>query len=218
MPQAIRGDPDTPRWKLAWAVVERRTTATTRRVPAHRGQVRTSVWNVRLRSSAQGMGRPGRRGRTGLGAAGHGAVSGRRRGGPAAVPPRRRGPCGARAAPQQRGRPSPGWTAGPAHGRGSPGIGRAPLPRRERHPGGRVDGPHAPSPTSCETVWNGSARRGRSPPIVQLAMLRPTGIASIRTASQPRRSPGMTAQASPRNDRPRAGPFSGWGRGGGRWR
>jgi hypothetical protein len=28
----------------------RRTTATTRRVPPQRGQVRTSVWNVRLRS------------------------------------------------------------------------------------------------------------------------------------------------------------------------
>ena len=30
------------------AVVERRTTATTRRVPPQRGQVRTSVWKVRL--------------------------------------------------------------------------------------------------------------------------------------------------------------------------
>jgi len=39
--------------------VERRTTATTRRVPLQRGQVRTSAWNVRLRSSAQGMGRRG---------------------------------------------------------------------------------------------------------------------------------------------------------------
>jgi hypothetical protein len=42
---------------MACAVEERRTTATTRRVPPQRGQVRTSVWNVRLRSSAQGMGR-----------------------------------------------------------------------------------------------------------------------------------------------------------------
>jgi len=33
---------------MAWAVVERRTTATTRRVPPQRGQVRTSVWKVRL--------------------------------------------------------------------------------------------------------------------------------------------------------------------------
>jgi hypothetical protein len=43
-------------WRMAWAVVERRTTATTRRVPPQRGQVRTSARNVRLRSSAQGMG------------------------------------------------------------------------------------------------------------------------------------------------------------------
>jgi Bacterial extracellular solute-binding protein len=49
--------------RMAWAVVERRTTATTRRVPPQRGQVRTSVWNVRLRSSAAvrcgGASRPG---------------------------------------------------------------------------------------------------------------------------------------------------------------
>jgi hypothetical protein len=44
---------------MAWAVEERRTTATTRRVSPQRGQVRTSVWNVRLSSSAQGMGRRG---------------------------------------------------------------------------------------------------------------------------------------------------------------
>jgi hypothetical protein len=42
--------------RMAWAVEERRTTATTRRVPPQRGQARTSVWNVRLRSSAQGWG------------------------------------------------------------------------------------------------------------------------------------------------------------------
>jgi hypothetical protein len=53
--------------RMAWAVEERRTTATTRRVPPQRGQARTSVWNVRLRSSAQGM---GWRGRTGSGARG----------------------------------------------------------------------------------------------------------------------------------------------------
>ena len=46
---------------MAWAVEERRTTATTRRVPLQRGQQRTSVRNVRLRSSAQGMGRRGGR-------------------------------------------------------------------------------------------------------------------------------------------------------------
>jgi hypothetical protein len=55
---------------MAWAVVERSTTATTRRVPPQRGQVRTSVWKVRRRSSAQGMGRRGRRGETGGGGAG----------------------------------------------------------------------------------------------------------------------------------------------------
>jgi len=37
---------------MAWAVVERRTTATTRRLPPQRVQVRKSVWNVRRRSSA----------------------------------------------------------------------------------------------------------------------------------------------------------------------
>jgi hypothetical protein len=54
--------------RMAWAVEERRTTATTRRVPPQRGQARTSVWKVRLRSAAQGMGWRGRRDRTGSGA------------------------------------------------------------------------------------------------------------------------------------------------------
>jgi hypothetical protein len=44
---------------MAWAVEERSTTATMRRVPLQRGQQRTSVRNVRLRSWAQGMGRRG---------------------------------------------------------------------------------------------------------------------------------------------------------------
>src|SRR5262249_10393728 len=61
--------------RMAWAVAERRTTATTRRVPAQRGQVRTSAWNVLRRSSAQGMGRRGSRGRRGFGAAGQQAAS-----------------------------------------------------------------------------------------------------------------------------------------------
>ena len=42
--------------RMAWAVEERRTTATTRRVPPQRGQARTSVWKVRLRSWARGWG------------------------------------------------------------------------------------------------------------------------------------------------------------------
>jgi hypothetical protein len=44
---------------MAWAVEERSTTATMRRVPLQRGQQRTSVRKVRLRSWAQGMGRRG---------------------------------------------------------------------------------------------------------------------------------------------------------------
>jgi hypothetical protein len=36
--------------RMAWAVAERSTTATTRRVPPQRGQVRTSVWKVRRRN------------------------------------------------------------------------------------------------------------------------------------------------------------------------
>jgi hypothetical protein len=61
--------------RMAWAVEERRTTATTRRVPPQRGQARTSVWKVRLRSSAQGMGWRGRGDRTGSGTRGQEAAS-----------------------------------------------------------------------------------------------------------------------------------------------
>jgi hypothetical protein len=60
--------------RMAWAVVERRTKATTRRVPPQRGQVRTSLRNVRFSHSAQGMGRLGWRVRTGSGATGQEAV------------------------------------------------------------------------------------------------------------------------------------------------
>ncbi len=65
--------------RMAWAVEERRTTATTRRVPPQRGQARTSVWNVRLRSSAQGMGWRGRRGPDRLRRHGAGSCLGGRR-------------------------------------------------------------------------------------------------------------------------------------------
>jgi len=39
---------------MAWAVVERRTTATTRRMPPQRLQLRTSARNVLFKSSAHG--------------------------------------------------------------------------------------------------------------------------------------------------------------------
>jgi hypothetical protein len=61
--------------RMARAVVERRTTATTRRVPPQRGQVRTSDRKVRPRSSAQGMGRRGGRWRRGSGVTGQEAAS-----------------------------------------------------------------------------------------------------------------------------------------------
>ena len=62
-----RGLDGTLQARMAWAVTERRTTATTRRVPPQLGQVRTSVWNVRLRSSATGDGAAAPAGTDGLG-------------------------------------------------------------------------------------------------------------------------------------------------------
>jgi hypothetical protein len=52
---------NAPRTPEAGAHSQRRTQATTRRLTPQRGQQRTSVRNVRLRSSAQGMGRRGGR-------------------------------------------------------------------------------------------------------------------------------------------------------------
>jgi hypothetical protein len=59
---------------MARAVAERRRQATTRLWPPQRGQVRTSARNVRLRSSAQGMGRRGGREGGGLDDFGQDAV------------------------------------------------------------------------------------------------------------------------------------------------
>jgi hypothetical protein len=107
--------------RMARAVAERRATATTRRVPPQRGQVRTSVWNVRRRSSAQGMGRRGWCGPTGSGAT---RQEGAWAGGAGAAGWGRRGD-----APGRLGR-RPGRGESAARRRRTPDGGRCPLPVR----------------------------------------------------------------------------------------